>query len=177
MRSTRDSPDAICVLCRALSGVDRRHIVMYHQPAAETTGDLMRDLAHMPTLRRFIASTITAAAIALQGAMAPALECESTTMDMQHQHHALVTHAVQVHRPTAGDSAAIVPRAPNRGDHAPCRTSNSDGCLSGLLGTLPVPAPSGEAALQPNRRSRIGTAIAALTSASPRRPVAPPPRA
>ena len=146
------------------------------KPAASTTGDLMHDLAHMPTLRRFIASTFTAAAIALQGAMAPALECEPTTMDMQHQHHSLATHAEQMHRATAGESAAMSPGATRRGDHAPCRSSVSDGCLSGLLWTPQASAAAGDAALQPNRRSRIGTAIAALTSASPRRPVAPPPR-
>ena len=150
---------------------------MYHQPAAETTGDLMHDLAHMPTVRRLIASTFTAAAIALQGAMAPALACEATTMDMQHQNHAPATHADQVHRATAGESAARFALAPHHGDHAPCPTPIGDGCLSGLLWTPPVAAASGDAALQPNRRPRIGTSIAALTSASPSRPAAPPPRA
>ena len=176
-KEERDSPDAICGLCRSESAVDRRHIVTYQPPAAETTGDLMRDLAHMLTLRRYLASTFTAAAIALQVATAPALDCEPTTMDMQHQHHSLATHTDPARRATAGASAAISPRAPHNGDHAPCRTPIGDGCLSGLLWTPPVAAASGDGALQPNRQSRIGTAIAALTSASPRRPVAPPPRA
>ena len=147
------------------------------KPAAETTGALMHDLAHMPTLRRVIASTFTAAAIALQGAMAPALACAATTMDMQHPNHAPAMHAGRVLRATAGESAAMSPLAPHHGDHAPCPTPIGDGCLSGLLFTSPVAAASGDAALQPNRLTRIGTAIAALTSASPRRPTAPPPRA
>ena len=137
----------------------------------------MHDRAHMPTLRRFIASIFTAASIALQGVMTPALACESTMMDMQHQGLAPPTHADQVHRAPAGDSGTIPPRAPHHGDHAPCPTPIGDGCLSGLLWTPPVAAASGDAALQPNLLTRMGTAIAALTSASPRRPVAPPPRA
>jgi hypothetical protein len=150
---------------------------MYNRPAAETTGDLMHDFAHMATLRRFIASTFTAAAIALQGVMAPALACELTMMNMQHQHHAPAMHADQEHRAAAGESASRSPVAHHDGDRGPCPTPIGDVCISGLLWTPPVAAVSLDAALQPNRLPRIGTVIVALTSASPRRPVAPPPRA
>ncbi|MDQ2665127.1 MAG: hypothetical protein M3Z05_03880 [Gemmatimonadota bacterium] len=132
----------------------------------------------MPTLRRFIASTFAAAAIALQGAMAPALACGATTVDMQHQNHAPATHADpgNRNRMTAVESAALSPLAHHHADHAPCPTPIGDGCLAALLWTPPVAAASGNAALHPNGQSRIGTAIVALMSASPRRPVAPPPR-
>lgn len=131
----------------------------------------------MPTLHRFIASTFAAAAIVLQGAMAPALACEPTTMGMQHMNHAPAAQAEPVHRATAGESAAIPQRTSKNGDRAPCPTPVGDGCLSALIWTPPVAAASGDAALPLSRQSRIGTAIVTLTSASPRRPDAPPPRA
>jgi len=132
----------------------------------------------MTSLRRYIVSTLTVVAMALQGAIATAGPCESMTKHMQGDNDALATHAEGMKSATAAGSMEAPAPAPPRGDHSPCSTPHSEGCLSGQNCAPAAAAASGAPSTsRPAGRSRIGTSIVALMSAPPSRPVAPPPRA